>query len=157
MGYPEDLLEQAHHLAHRETTDPKQASLRRAVSTAYYALFHLLIDDAVENWAVERQRNVLARSFDHGKMKGISGDLMKSAQSPGNKPEQLFEVATAFLQLQQHRHIADYDIAKQWTVRDVDNVLELATKAFTAWSDVRSQDAAQDYLLDLMLPKLPTR
>jgi len=27
--------------------NPKQASLRRAVSTAYYALFHLLIDEAV--------------------------------------------------------------------------------------------------------------
>jgi hypothetical protein len=45
-----------------------QASLRRAVSTAYYALFHLPIDEAVGNWGVPRQRS---RTFDHGKMKGI--------------------------------------------------------------------------------------
>ena len=49
MPFPEDLLEQAKHLASRERTKPKQASLRRAVSTAYYALFHLLISEAVLN------------------------------------------------------------------------------------------------------------
>jgi uncharacterized protein (UPF0332 family) len=39
--FPLDLLQQAYDLASKEETDPKQASLRRAVSTAYYALFHL--------------------------------------------------------------------------------------------------------------------
>ena len=60
MPFAEDLVEQAYHLANREPTNPKQASLRRAVSTAYYAPFHLLIDDAVGKWSVERQRSVLA-------------------------------------------------------------------------------------------------
>jgi hypothetical protein len=69
MAFADDLLEQAYHLARRERKNPIQASLRRAVSTAYYALFHLLIDEAVGNWAVERQRSVLARTFDHGRMK----------------------------------------------------------------------------------------
>jgi len=41
MAFPNDLLEQAKHLAIREKKRPRQASLRRAVSTAYYALFHL--------------------------------------------------------------------------------------------------------------------
>ncbi len=70
MAFPEDLLQQAYDLANKEPTDPKQASLRRAVSTAYYALFHLLIDEAVSKWAVERQRSILARTFEHGRMKG---------------------------------------------------------------------------------------
>jgi hypothetical protein len=38
MPYAHDLLEQAKHLANREKKRPRQASLRRAVSTAYYAL-----------------------------------------------------------------------------------------------------------------------
>ncbi len=42
MPLAQDLLEQARHLANREPKRPKQASLRRAVSRAYYALFHLL-------------------------------------------------------------------------------------------------------------------
>lgn len=73
MAFADDLLEQAYHLANLESDEPKQASLRRAVSTAYYALFHLLIDEAVGNWGVTRQRSILARTFDHGKMKGICG------------------------------------------------------------------------------------
>jgi len=68
MAFADDLLEQAYHLANLETGDPKQSSLRRSVSTAYYALFHLLIDEAVGNWGVARQRSILARTFDHGKM-----------------------------------------------------------------------------------------
>ncbi len=44
MAFHDDLLEQANHLARRERGRPRQASLRRAVSSAYYALFHLLIE-----------------------------------------------------------------------------------------------------------------
>ena len=50
MRLPEGLLEQAQHLVKREPKRPKQASLRRAVSTAYYGLFHLLISEAILNW-----------------------------------------------------------------------------------------------------------
>ena len=53
MSFPDDLLEQAYHLANREPESPKQASLRRAISTAYYALFHMLVDEAVGKWTVE--------------------------------------------------------------------------------------------------------
>ncbi len=41
-----DLLEQAERLAMLEIKKPKQASLRRAISAAYYAMFHLLVDEA---------------------------------------------------------------------------------------------------------------
>lgn len=69
MPYPADLLEQAKHLANREKKRPRQASLRRSVSTAYYALFHLLIHEATLNWNKVEQRALLARFFEHGKMK----------------------------------------------------------------------------------------
>jgi hypothetical protein len=41
-----ELLSQAYHLATKEPKNPRQASLRRAVSSAYYALFHLLLYEA---------------------------------------------------------------------------------------------------------------
>jgi hypothetical protein len=72
MPFPEDLLEQAKHLANRERGKPRQASLRRAVSTAYYALFHFLIAEATLNWKRAEQRYVLARLFEHGRMKSAS-------------------------------------------------------------------------------------
>ncbi|MBS1874595.1 MAG: hypothetical protein JSU00_15375 [Acidobacteria bacterium] len=54
MGLPEDLLEQADHLARWDWKHPKQASLRRAVSTAYYAVFHMLVSEAVAYWKLLR-------------------------------------------------------------------------------------------------------
>jgi len=155
MPFADDLLEQADELAFKEQTNPKQASLRRAVSTAYYALFHLLIDDAVSKWAVERQRSILARTFDHGRMKGICDDVVKAVKGGANLPQELNIVAHNFIQLQQHRLTADYDNAKQWSRTDVVNVLALATDAFNAWRAIRTEDAAQDYLLQLFLPRLP--
>ena len=127
MPFPEDLLQQAYDLAYKEQTDPKQASLRRAVSTAYYALFHLLVDEAVSKWAVERQRSILARTFEHNKMKGICDEVLKSIKGGGISPAELNVVANNFIQLQQHRHTADYDNSKQWSRTDVLNVLTLVS------------------------------
>src|SRR5580658_107068 len=155
MPFADDLLEQAHHLATREAGEPKQASLRRAVSTVYYALFHLLIDEAVSQWSVERQRRILARTFDHAKMKSICDGVLHSANSGADLPAELSTVASYFIQLQQHRHVADYDNAKEWSRTDVENVLTLATDAFEAWRSIRTGDAAKDYLLQLFLPKMP--
>ena len=157
MPFADDLLEQAYHLAHREPTNPKQASLRRAVSTAYYALFDLLIDEAIGNWSIARQRGTLARAFDHGKMKSICGDTVKQFYNDG-QPQyrlQLKNMADAFIQLQAQRHRADYDISFEWEPTDVVGWLNLATEAFADWRAIRDQEAAQDYLLSLFLPKLP--
>ena len=72
----EDLLEQALHLATRERGRPRQVSLRRAISGAYYALFHLLVHEAtrrlLRGGAVERWRPLLARAFAHGEMRDAS-------------------------------------------------------------------------------------
>jgi hypothetical protein len=72
MAFPDDLLELAHDLANLHRESPHQASLRRAVSTAYYAIFHLLIFEATANWARPELRAILGRCFDHGQMKAAS-------------------------------------------------------------------------------------
>jgi len=46
MSLPQDLLAQARLLATKEPRRSRDASFRRSVSTAYYALFHLLTDEA---------------------------------------------------------------------------------------------------------------
>jgi len=157
MSFADDLLEQAYHLANRERKHPKQASLRRAVSTAYYALFHLLIDEAVSNWSVKRQRGILARTFDHGKMKNVSEDHVRNFYSGGGPASglQLKNVAHTFAILQQQRHTADYDNAFDWSRTNAIGQIDLASAAFEDWRAIRAEDAAQDYLLTLFLPKLP--
>jgi hypothetical protein len=49
MSLHMDLLQQARRLARLDPNRPRQANLRRAVSAAYYALFHYLIDQACRN------------------------------------------------------------------------------------------------------------
>lgn len=76
MSLSRDLLAQAKLLATKEKSRPKQASLRRSVPTAYYAVFHLLVDAATRRLVsgADRQplRSCLARAFDHGVMKRVA-------------------------------------------------------------------------------------
>ena len=153
MPLADDLLEQCYHLAQKDTGTPMQASLRRALSTAYYALFHLLIEEAVNAWAVERQRSILARTFDHGRMRAICDGVLRTGKVGSAVPPQLMLVAQSFIVLQDIRHTADYDNARVWSRTDVLDVLDAARDAFDAWRAIRSDDAAQDFLLDLFLPK----
>ena len=100
------------------------------MSTAYYALFHLLIHEATRNWKRAPQRPLLARAFEHSKMKQACEkkcselrDLMRAA-SPPPPPElavaqHLYTVVNAFIQAQQQRHTADYDNSTQWTRTEV--------------------------------------
>lgn len=156
MGFADDLLEQAYHLLDKDGDDPKEASLRRAVSTAYYALFHLLIDEAVGNWAIPRQRSILARTFEHGGMKKVCDEYAKAFYSAGQPPAllQLKDVAQRFSELQQKRHTADYDSSYAWTRTRAKTWIDLADSTFKTWRSIRTQDEAQDFLLQLFFPKL---
>jgi uncharacterized protein (UPF0332 family) len=157
MAFAEDLLEQAYHLANMDTGTPKQANLRRAVSTAYYALFHLLIDEAVGNWNIARQRSILARTFDHAKMKAVCRDhkdrFFSAGQPSAGVP--LKNVASALSDLQENRHTADYDNGVHWSRIDALNQIDDARDAFADWQAIRATGAAQDFLLQLSLPKIP--
>jgi uncharacterized protein (UPF0332 family) len=160
MPYFDDLLEQALHLAKREKKKPRQASLRRAVSTAYYALFHLLIHEATVNWRRVDQRALLARFFEHGKMKGASkkqtDDLkafFKTNPPAGHElyiAKHLHRVAETFFEAQQQRHTADYDSAAIWSRREVVSLIERVELAFKSWHAIREESEAQDYLISLL-------
>jgi hypothetical protein len=72
MSFADELLELAQDLANLHPENPRQANLRRAMSTAYYAIFHLLISETTLNWARVELRGQLGRVFEHGKMKSAS-------------------------------------------------------------------------------------
>ena len=59
MSLHADLLRQARQLALKEPRRPSQASLRRAISASYYALFHLLIDEVTRRMFSGRDRAAL--------------------------------------------------------------------------------------------------
>jgi uncharacterized protein (UPF0332 family) len=157
MSFADDLLNQAYHLiSYEHPGPPKQASLRRAVSTAYNALFRLLIDEAVGHWGVARQRTRLARTFEHRAMKKVCEDLVKTFYSSGEPPSgaTLKYAAQTFIELQQKRETADYDNSNEWTYVNAESWLDKASGAFLYWRDISTTDEAQDFLLALFLPKL---
>jgi hypothetical protein len=95
VAFADDLLKDAHHLAARGGKNPKQSSLRRAVSTAYYALFHLLIADFTANWHVRGERARLGRMFEHRKMSGATLKL-QDKDNPTPVEIELKKVISAF-------------------------------------------------------------
>jgi hypothetical protein len=113
----EDLLEQAVRLVTLDVRKPKQANLRRAVSAAYYAVFHLLVDQACRvligaqhNQAPFRQ--VLGRAFAHGVMKeackSFGVGVLKKGVAKGlplgfSIPVEIRDLALAFVELQEKR------------------------------------------------------
>jgi uncharacterized protein (UPF0332 family) len=159
MAFPDDLLELAQDLANMHREGPHQAGLRRAVSTAYYALFHLLISDATANWARPELRATLGRCFDHGPMKKasekVSGINATFKDIPPKDAEEaaaihLRTVASAFIQAQQRRNDADYNMAKEWTPVEVHTQIDSVNEAFTAWNRIRDEAIAQAYLVSLL-------
>ena len=162
MSLPRDLLAQARLLATKESSRPKQARLRRAVSAAYYALFHLLVSDAVRRLLAgsdrEALRNCLSRAFDHAVMKRVARQFAQRGLSPKLEPglngiplqEEIVRVAAAFVDLRQHRHEADYDMGRSFTRLEVLSLINDAERAFVDWRKVRQSLQADTFLVGLL-------
>lgn len=161
MSLHADLLEQATHLARRERRRPRQASLRRAVSAAYYAAFHLLAHDGARLLAsgsgVDGIRAALRRGFDHAEMAAACRSVYASQLPPGLAnyvggiaiPPELRKVARTFLFLQQKRHDADYNVAVRYSRADVLDIVDETQVFFANWSTVRSDPSARLFLVAL--------
>ncbi len=161
MAYADDLLHLAIEIANFRRTDAHQASLRRALSTAYYALFHLLVSDAISDCRDPHLRAALARLFDHGPMRKASEDKVSelkgfSKQRPPEGSEQfvkyhLRNVAETFRQAQHNRNEADYNLTREWQPTEVSLLIEGIRDAFESWALIREERASRDYLI-AMLP-----
>jgi uncharacterized protein (UPF0332 family) len=157
MAYHDELIEHAELLSERNLPDePKQVDLRRAVSAAYYALFHLLTNEAAQNWRHEGQRSRFARMFDHGRMKTCCSRFL-SRKAPDDPVDwttiELTLVADAFVTLQSERHAADYDNSRAWSRAQVQELVLEARSAMASWIRIRDEAMAQDFLLELMAPR----
>jgi len=155
MPFAHDLLEQSWHLANRERNRPRQASLRRAVSTAYYAVFRLLTTAAAANWKTARHRTALARAFEHRRMNDACRNAKNKQFQNANQAavRHLRDIAENFMRLQQDRHTADYDSSKRWTRKEVLTDIERAAAAFDSWKVIRKETIADDFLLQLLIQR----
>ena len=74
MSLPVDLLAEARRLATRDRRLPRQTRLRRSVSAAYYAVFHLLVDAAC--------RPAAPAGFDPAAMRRVARQFAERDPSP---------------------------------------------------------------------------
>jgi hypothetical protein len=159
MIFADELLDLATRIARLDGENARQASLRRAVSTAYYALFHLVVDEATANWNQSELRPLLGRVFEHGKMKQacdkISGGKSKIPpfEKRATPEDHLRAVAGMFIEAQEQREDADYDVARQWSSVEVKAQIQNVTDAFRSWRAIRDQPGAQKFLVLLLGPK----
>jgi hypothetical protein len=113
------------------------------------------------NWKHADQHARLARAFDHKRMKDASTAILKeigsvpSQVTAGADTEQasrfrLSTVAQAFVDLQQARHKADYDIGEPFGPVDAAVDVAQARLAFVTWAGVRDEPIAQRYLYSLL-------
>lgn len=159
MSLAEDLLEQARHLAARDAGRPRQASLRRAISAAYYSLFHLIIEDA-SSFLVRSSRlqPVVARSFEHKSVRAAATAIGDVARRPGANhwmqpllespiSPDLVEVCNTFVNIQELRHRADYDTAMRFTRGETRGYLTDALLAHACWRAERNSHNARVFML----------
>lgn len=170
---PDELLGLAQHLTGRAggPAEPPAAWLRRAISTAYYALFHELV-----SWSVaralsepdrEQERWAVSRWFQHAEIRQVSlwvsalafddkgvpagvAALFGGADAAKQIPAELQFVAESFVALHKARQSADYDPALDLTRADAITLIDLAATAISTWRAMPSGHH-RDLFLMLML------
>ena len=132
---PIDLLEAARGLTELSPRRPSQANLRRAVSTAYYALFHCLAACAA-NSLVGRARDAAwhqtYRALDHGKARVACEDKPALAAFPLD----VRRFADVFAALQKARQRADYALEGRYEKADVQATIDRVEDAIAAFEQV---------------------
>lgn len=166
MNLHDDLLILARSLVSGEG----QAHLRRAVSAAYYALFHLLVDDATRRMFGSRDdraalRVCLARAFAHSTMakiakdfamtgvarKRLLGDRLRPALGGLKVQPEIGKVARNFIALQDARHTADYDLSEPVDPEWAEGMVALAEEAFVEWGKVRDTLQADVFMAGMLV------
>ena len=159
MALAADFLALARSLAINSPVRGRQARLKRAISTAYYAFFHLLLDDAMQIVAPSNPaglQNDIRRTFTHADMISVCRDIQKgilpkwmSRPPPGD----LLKIAERFEALQEARHLADYDMLKIFTETEALGFVETAEEAFKLWRGNRASGDANVFLFAMFLGK----
>ena len=120
---PEHLLDQAVLLANPSGPGvSRQADMRRAISAAYYAVFHAVITAASDTWVGKTKRGtreyaLAYRSVDHRTLRKLCEEVEKSTASKKYQPffptdgfgPDMRVLAETLIALQEKRHTADYD------------------------------------------------
>lgn len=154
-----DLIGSARILARSSRSRrPKQSDLKRALSTAYYAVFHQMCrngaDCLIGTASADRSNSAWQqayRAIDHG----FATKQCKDRRIMRKFPNDIQDFGNCFVDLQLERHRADYDPAATFARTDVITWIDAADvairafravpikvrRAFAAWVTLKSRSA----------------
>lgn len=133
---PDDFVAVSRRMVRLQNGRPSQAVLRRALSTAYYALFHtlarcgadLLVGGSGASRSTQAWRQVY-RALEHG----AAGNACRNGEMLSKFPKEIEDFANMFVTMQDKRHKADYDPTENFwkssVIQDI-NAVEQAIKGF---------------------------
>lgn len=148
MMTPSDLIKTADMLlkAHTGRGRPLQSSLKRAISTAYYAMFHALCKNKADCFVgvVGKDKNEMVksawkrvyRSIDHYDAR----DRCKEIRQEKKFPDEIRTFAREFVDLQIKRHEADYDPDSTDKIEDAQTWIDIARRAIKQMEDASVKD-----------------
>jgi uncharacterized protein (UPF0332 family) len=147
---------------------PRQTELRRAVSAAYYGLYHFILKQAADEYIGGRhgktfppsKRYVLAyRSVSHTTLYSLCAEIKKPRlpeklqpfAAGGQFSSDLRRFSTLFVDLQERRHTADYDISIMINRADAVLAIALARTAVERYPTI-ARSGRQIFLALLLFP-----
>lgn len=136
-----ELIVTARLLANIQARRPRQADLKRAVSTAYYALFHTLAKDCADRLigtGVPSRHPAwrqVYRALDHGPAKKACEQVAKLGFPP-----EIVHFSDTFKRMQEQRHTADYDPSTNDIRADVQLLITEADVAIRAFKTATRRD-----------------
>ena len=152
---PDHLIELADQILQIGSGYPRQATINRAISTAYYGLFHALAAECVARtvgsprssryWEIVTP---IHRSIDHGAARRLFERLAKDRTTRSD----LKRLAETFLELQAARQAADYDPGSRQSRQEA---LDLIVQARLAIEALRSMPKEDRLLLAVHLITKP--
>jgi hypothetical protein len=167
MSLAEELLTQARFLASLDPHTPVQANLRRAVSSAYYAVFHLFSAEVaaqIVSVGPSGLRDRTQRALNHNSMYRAAESFSQSGIRPRNLPAdidlsgpisaELTSIAKGFKQLQDERHAADYEVSRSFDRIEVLALVKIAEDVFADWGREKGSGNAPVFLASLMFWQL---
>jgi uncharacterized protein (UPF0332 family) len=167
MSLAEELLAQSRFLASLDPHRPLQANLRRAVSSAYYAVFHLFSSEVsaqIVSSGPTGLRERTQRALSHNSMYKAAESFSQSGIRPRNLPSDinladpvsadLVSIAKGFKLLQDERHTADYDVGQSFERLKVLALVETAEEIYTRWNNEKNSANARVFLASLMFWQL---
>ena len=149
------MIVTARRLARASPSRPRQADLRRATSTAYYALFHAMAKDVADLFAgagpnrPDKAWRHAYRALDHGTAKNACAEVRNL-----RFPAEIVACADTFVMLQKARHSADYDPAHRFRREQVMTLVSAADHAIRSLRSAQGRDR-RAFAIQLLLRKRP--